>query len=229
MRKLLKPRELLATGIQLMVFALLLPFMGILLGMVMEAAPAAKDKYAAAVVSYLPLADTIQAVVTGINSAMPGKSTLDFAQTLMVLLEENVVTAMYLGTWLYIFRVVFRELIPIRGLPIFQVVCGLFFGALTYAFLENPMMRYCAMAFLVVAAVVLTFFVQKAGWKKLLSILGGVALQSYLAILTVSYVAVLSACVQGLYANLTQAVTAVVTVTLLWIVYIATGYLVREK
>ena len=42
MKKLLRPRELMGTGIQLMVFALLMPFLAILLDIIMESSPEAE-------------------------------------------------------------------------------------------------------------------------------------------------------------------------------------------
>ena len=54
MSKLLKPKEWLGTAVQLMIFLLLLPFLAIFLGIMMESAPAAKDEFAAAVMSFLP-------------------------------------------------------------------------------------------------------------------------------------------------------------------------------
>ena len=228
MKKLLRPRELMGTGIQLMVFALLMPFLAILLDIIMESSPEAKEQYAGAVLSQLPLVEPVQNVITGMDLATPGRTVGMYLFEMYKVLEGNMVTAMYLGTWLYIFRVVFSELIHIPGLPIFQVVCGLFFGALTYGMIGDPVGQLCAFTFLVVASVVVTFFVKKDGWKKALSMIIGIGAQSYLSILVISYVAVLAACFRGLFANLTQSITAVVIVALLMAIYVFTGYILRE-
>ena len=229
MKKLLRPRELMGTTIQLMVFAALLPFIAILLDIIMQSSPEAKDKYVGAVLGQLPLVEPIQNVIGGMDLARPGMAVGQYLLEMYRVLEGNIVAAIYLGTWLYIFRVVFSELIKIPGVPIFQVVCGLFFGAFTYAIVSDPVMRLCAISFLVVASVVVTFFVDKEGWKKFLSMLIGILAQSYLSVLVISYVAVLAACFKGLFANLTQSITAVVIVSLLMSIYIFVGYTLRES
>lgn len=234
MKKLFKPKELIGTGVQLMIFALLIPFISILLGLMMESAPDAKDKFASAVLSFLPYSDPIQNIVTGIDISRPGIGFLTYTAALMNTIGSNVVAAMYIGMWLYAFRMIFREvlgdILHLHGLPILQVVCGLFFGAMTFTMLEDEVMGIVATLFLFVLDIVLTIvFVRKSPWKKILDLAINLSLQSYLAALTIGYVAVIASCVQGLYATVAHAVTMLVMVTLLWIVYLVAQYLILEK
>lgn len=235
MKKLLNPWEWLGTGIQLMIFAALLPFLSILFGIIMESAPAAKDSFSAAVLSFLPYSDAIQNTVTGLKLSGDGMSILTYLAALMDTISGNVIAAMYLGSWLFAFRIIFKESIAagflkIRGLPILQIVCGLFFGALTFVLLQEEMTAILATLFVFTLDVVLTIiFVHKSVWKKILDLAVNLSMQSLLAALTIGYFAVLASCVQGHYANVTQAIAAIGTVTALWLVYLITQYLVTEK
>ena len=234
MKKLLNPKEWLGTGIQLMVFALLIPFLAILFGMMMESAPAAMNKYAAAVLSILPYADEIQYVTVGLDTARPGMSLLTYGGAVFLTVKENFTGPMYLGMWIYAFRAIFKEVLGdvlnLRGLPILQVVCGLFFGALTFLLLEDQLLAALAIIFLFVLNFVLTIvFVHKRPWKKILELAFNLAMQGYLAALSIGYVAVLAACVQGLFASVLHAVTAVAIVTILWLIYLIAQYLITEK
>ena len=83
MKKLLNPKEWIGTGVQLIIFVLLMPYLSILLGIIMESAPSAKDEYAAAVMSFLPYADPIQNVITGLNLASPQMSVLTYGTALL--------------------------------------------------------------------------------------------------------------------------------------------------
>ncbi len=235
MKKLLNPWEWLGTGIQLMIFALLLPFLSILFGIMMESAPAAKDSFASAVLSFLPYSDPIQNTVTGLELSGNGMSLLTYMAALMDTISGNVIAAMYLGSWLFAFRIIFKESIAagflkIRGLPILQVVCGLFFGALTFVLLQDDLSAILATLFIFTMDVVLTIiFVDKPVWKKILDLACNLSLQSILAALTIGYFAALASCVQGYYDNVTQAAAAIGTVTALWLVYLITQYLITEK
>ena len=234
MKKLLNPKEWIGTGVQLIIFVLLMPYLSILLGIIMESAPSVKDEYAAAVMSFLPYADPIQNVITGLNLASPQMSVLTYGTALLETISGNVIAAMYLGGWLYAFRVIFKEMLGdalrLRGLPILQTVCGLFFGAMTFTMLDDEMMRIPVTLFIFLLDAVLTLiFVRKSVLKKILDIAINLSLQSYLAALTIGYIAVLSNCVRGYYTNVTQAATAVVVVTLLWIVYLVAQYLLTDK
>lgn len=234
MLKLMKPREWIGTGVQLMIFLLLLPFLAIFLGIMMESAPAAKDDFAAAVLSFLPYADPIQNTISGLNLADPGMSLMTYATALLETISGNIVAAMYLGGWLYAFRVIFKEMLGdvlrLNGLPILQTVCGLFFGALTFTMLEDEAMRIPVTLFIFVLDAVLTIvFVNKSILKKVLDIAINMSLQSILAALTIGYVAVIMSCVQGYYTDVKLAATAVITVSALWLVYLITQYLLTDK
>lgn len=234
MKKFMNPKEWIGTGIQLIIFAALLPFLCILLGLMMESAPAAKNEYAAAVISFIPGSDPIQNVVAGLDVAHPGASIWTYFDTLCDIVSGNIIAFTYLGLWLFAFRTIFKEMLGdvlrLRGIPILQVVCGLFFGAMTFMLLQDQAMQIIVTAFLVILNIVLTIVCfGKAWWKKLLDLLGNLALQSYLAALTIGYIAALSACVQGLYPTVSHAITAMVIVTLLWLIYMITQYFITEK
>ncbi|MBR6570691.1 MAG: hypothetical protein IKK75_09585 [Clostridia bacterium] len=229
----LKPREVLGTVIQLMVFALLIPFIAIVLGIIMKASPAAKKEYADAVLSFLPLADPIQNIISGLNLAKPGASLIGYVQALFTVIEGNFIAAMYIGMWQYAFRYIFRELIPepfrLPGLPILQVVCGLLLSALTFPMLHDSNMKLMVTAFLIVLNIVLTLICVKEFWKKMLEIFCNLGLQSYLAAITIGYIASLVMVAQGYFTNLTQTLTCLGMCTLLLLVYLITQYLLLDQ
>lgn len=240
MKKLMNYHEWLGTGIQLMVFTLLFPFLAILLGF-LPFPDGAKEQFTQAALSFVPLSHYVEGVVHGINTSQPGLGILDYAYKALQIVYSNVEAFMYVGMWLYLFRVIFSEIlvrstpfgkiVPIfSGVPIFQVTLGLFFSAFTYGIFGTGMDMYIVVGFLALANIILTcVFVKKPLWRKLLDMFCNLGLQSYLASLTAAYVIVLLFCFRGVYTNVAQAATAVVTVTLLWIVYLGTQYLLADK
>ena len=230
--KKLSPRVWIAIGIQLMVVALLLPYAAILLGIIMKAAPDAMHRFASDVLSLLPLADEVQYCVTGINTAEFGMSMMRYVENTLDVINGNMQTAMYLGAWIYAFRMIFREVLPLPlcGLTILPTFCGLLMGALSYPMLEDESTKYLVIAFLMVLNIVVTLiFVRKSFWKKLLDILVNMALGSYLAALCIGYISAICGCLRGYYINATQAITAVLVVTSLIIIYLVTQFLVTDK
>ena len=236
MKKLANPREWLGTGIQLMIFAALLPTLSVILGLLMEGSTTAKENFASSVLSYLPFYDNIQLAITGTDISKSGYSALRYIVAVMDTIGGNMIGAMYLGSWLYAFRLIFKESIlagylRLRGLPILQHVCGLFLGAITFSMLDdNIALTVMVTLFVLTLDIVLTIvLVDKARWKKVLDLVINLSLQSYLAGLTIGYVVALVICFKGLYSNVTQAITAIVTTTLLWLVYLITQYFITEK
>lgn len=243
MTKLFSFHEWLGTGIQLIIFTLLFPFLVIILGM-LPFADGAIEGFADSVMSFVYLSEYVEGAVIGLNTANPAMGIVEYGTVLLDIVTANIEAFMYVGMWLYAFRVIFSEIltrqivfkhvtkiVPIfNGVPIIQVTLGLFFGALTYSMLGDRVLNVMIIAFLTVLNWVLTLiFVDKPVWKKILDAFINISMQSYLAALTAGYVIVLMFCLNGVYATVWQAVTAVVTVTLLWLVYLVTQYLLTDK
>ncbi len=231
--KFLKPRELLATGIQLMIVAALLPAIGILLGVINTAFPEVISNFcsdlASMVLSEIPGSDEIQSAVTGIKASGGSVSLTTYATVVLEYLSNEMVTLMYIGSWLFAFRIIFKEMIKMPGIPILQTLCGLFFGVLTYTFFGDTVMMVMATLFIMTMDIVLTIlFSRKASWKKALDLALNLSLQSVHAVLCISYAVVISSCFTGSFTNVTHAVVSVAVVTLLWIIYLVVQYIVVE-
>lgn len=223
-----------------MVFTLLFPFLAIILGL-LDFPGGAKESFVESVLSYLPLSEYIEGVVIGINTARPGLSLLEYGIQVLQIVTDNIEAFMYVGMWLYMFRVIFSEIlitttkvgkvVPIfSGVPIFQVTLGLFFAAFTYGLFGTGKGLLVVTSVLIVVNFVLTaVFVKKPLWKKILDLFLNLGLQSYLAALSAGYVIVLLYGFRGYYESVVQGIIAIVIVVLLWIIYLVTQYLVSDK
>ena len=230
MSKFLKPRELIATGIQLMIFALLIPAVGVIFRLLNMAAPEAMEKFMSGVISILPFSDTVQHILSGYDIAVSDVSVMNYFNVVMTTIGEDVVTFMYLGLWLNAFKLLFKELIGVvRGLPVLQVFCGLFMGALTYPMLENEATAMSATVFLTVLNIVLIILVFKSVWKRILEIFLGLGMQSITAALSIGYFTAVLSCFTNTYPSPEIAISAVVLTTCCIMIWLMIQYLVFEK
>lgn len=240
MKKLLDWREWLGTGIQLMIFALLIPFIAFFFGIMKEAAPEAMNDLVSAFTSWIiekvPFAETIQDAALGYNLIPEKLSVLEYGYVVFMTVTEDMLVSSYIGAWLFAFRIIFKESIAagflqIKGLPILQTVCGLFFGVLTLPLLYgNVMIMAVAILFMTTMLIVISIiFVHKAVWKKLLDLLINLSFQCFLTGLTIGYVTVVVSLFCGYYRTITEAVFAVATVLVYLLGYLVLQYLIIEK
>ncbi len=228
--KMFKPKELMGTAVQLMVVALLLPFIAILLGMIVQSNPDVSGKIVDSVINILPFSDTIQNVLLGVNTASPMTTVWGYLEAVYNSVANDMMLAMYVGMWLHAFRIIFKEVIPIPGLPVFQTVCGLLFGALTLNMIHDEVMVPIILAFLMVLNIVLTIiFVHKKVWQKILDLAVNLSFQCFLTALTSGYVLVLCMCWKGYFTDVKVAIVLVIITTLIWIVYFLIQYILFIK
>ena len=228
--KMFKPKELMGTAVQLMVVALLLPFIAILLGMIVQSNPDVSGNIADSIIDILPFSDTIQNVLLGVNTASPMTTVWGYLEAVYNSVANDMMLAMYVGMWLHAFRIIFKEVIPVPGLPVFQTVCGLLFGALTLNMIHDEVMVPIILAFLMILNIVLTIvFVHKKVWMKILDLAVNLCFQCFLTALTSGYALVLCMCWKGYFADVATAVTLIIITTLIWIVYFIIQYILFIK
>ena len=226
MGKFFMKREWKGTFAQLAIFALLLPFLSILLGILKIAVPESLDKLIQGAMSSIPGYDPIQGILIGLNVGDMTSASMSYIEAVMAFVLDNVETMMYLGMWLYAFRVIFKEILRIPGIPLLQVVCGLFMGALTYPMLEEPSLRLMATGFLIVLNAVITIiFVPKSLFRKIVSVALDLALQSLLAALTIAYVAILILSMQGGLPGIGVTISTLFLVLAFWLGYQIVEYI----
>ncbi len=226
MGKLFMRREWKGTFAQLAIFALLLPFISIIIGMLHMTTPETFDWLIQGIVSSLPGYDPIQGLLAGLDITNPANAAKDYIEAVLNFVIGNVETMMYLGMWLYAFRMIFKEIIPLPGLPILQIVCGLFMGALTYPMLSDPPMRLMATVFLILLNAVITWiFTPKTILQKILSLAIDLGLQSVLAALTIGYVAILVLSIQGGLPDISATIGVLILVLAYWLGYQILEYL----
>ncbi len=228
--KIFKPKELMGTAVQLMVVALLLPFIAILLGIIVQSNPDVSGKIVDSVINILPFSDVITSVLMGVDLAAPMTTAWDYCVAVFDAVTGNMMLAMYVGMWLHAFRIIFKEIIPIPGLPVFQTVCGLLFGALTLNMVHDEVMVPFILLFLMTLNIVLTIiFVHKKVWQKILDLAVNLSFQCFLTALTSGYALVLCMCWKGYFTDVKTAIALVVITTLIWIVYFLIQYILFIK
>lgn len=228
--KMLKPKELMGTAVQLMVVALLLPFIAILLGVIVQSNPDVKGSIVDSVMNMLPFADEISAVLMGVDLAAPMVTAWDYIVAVFNSVADNMMLAMYVGMWLHAFRIIFKEIVPIPGLPVFQTVCGLLFGALTLNMIHDEVLVPVILMFLFTLNIVLTIvFVRKTVWQKVLDLVLNLSFQCFLTALTSGYTLVLCMCWKGYFTDVKTAIILVVITTLIWIIYFLIQYILFIK
>ena len=218
MNKFFKKKEWRGTLIQVFIFALLLPFLAILLGLVKEAAPEALDKLLQGAMSSIPGYDFMQEVLIGLQITDPATAAMRYTEAVIAFVTDNIYTMIYLGMWLYAFRVIFKEIIKLPGIPLLQVMCGFVMGVLTYPMLDEPMLLIMAGSFLAVLNVVITIiFVPKGMVRKIISVVIDLGLQSLLAALTIGYVVILVLSAQAGFPTIGVALGAMTLVLAFWL------------
>ncbi len=224
--KMFRKKEVFATLIQLCVFAILIPFIGFWFSITLYD-DAIKSTFLATLFNLIPYSDVIQNIALGVDAA--SMSISEYIGAMLSNLDQDISIMMYVGMWLTAFRVIFKELIELPGLPILQTLAGFAMGSLTITLINDPMMRIPAIFFLMVLNVVLIIITHKSLWRKVLEIIFFLPLQAYQAFLVSAWTAVVVMIYRGAFPSVLQGVTAFVTTTLLWIIYLTAHYLVVGK
>lgn len=219
-------KEIMGTAVQLMVVAILLPFIAILFGIILGGQDVAQQNFFSAIISMLPYSDEIQGLITGAGLASSSVTVMDYLMVVLKAVTENIMVGMYVGMWLHAFRIIFKEIVKIPGLPVIQTVVGLLFGALTLNMVQDPMMVPLVILFLVALNIVLTIiFVKKTVWQKILDLAVNLSFQCLLAALTSGYALVISMVFNGYFTDVKLAISLIVMVTLAMIIYLIIQYI----
>lgn len=229
--KFFKKEELIGTCAQICLIAILLPFIAILFGLILGGQDAAQQDFMSALISYVPFSDQIQGVFLGAELVAFDTTFTKYLSAVYEALMEDVVTAMYVGMWIHAFRIIFKEIIPLKGLPLVQIVAGLLFGAMTLSMIHNSdvvLMSSITMFILLLNVVLTLIFVDKKIWQKVLDLIF-IAFESLLVPMISGYVVVFGMVFKGYFTDVSTAVYLILAVTLLMIVYALIQYIIVVK
>ncbi len=215
------------TMAQLMIFAALMPFIAIILGIVLDENPLAQSMFISGVLDIIPCYSEIQSALLGYETV--GDGFIVYLNKLSQAVISDIEVLTYIGMWVSAFDIIFKEWIKIPGLPILQKLTGLMMGALTVGMISDQYTRLMATGFLLILNYVLIMMAEKEKWQKIIHAVFAIPLKAYQTFLLSSYVAALCMIFQGRYTSVMQAVISICVPTLLSIVFMVAEYLIVVK
>jgi len=246
-KRITNPKVLFGTFLQLAIFAALAPYIAILLGIIMKSSPGIITRFLDGIMEQISLIDIYDSVSAGLKDIDTTQdvtyAALTYANRAFEIVSSNFEISMYLAIWLHIFRLLFSDLPAkfnkLRGLPILQIVCGLFMGVLSMPQLYDAidrgdlMMTVLTLAVPILLLTLLSMFLfpekslRNVIWyffKKTTEF----AADAILVIFTVGYVAVVRGCFKGAFPDVMSAVTACIIIIGLWLLYMILYHLLRD-
>ena len=214
-------KEVLGTCIQIFVFVLLIPFTVWLLRSVFHTNGTAFDSFVTEAVGKLPYGNEITAAFRAI---VVGSDSEKFAQYLITLFDtfsQDMLSGMCVALCMRASRIIFKEIIPIPGIPLMQLYIGLVLGILTLSMLSDFVISVFAVCFIIILNVVLTILTVKPTWKKVLDIFLDMSLEFFNYML-LAFCVILIGFIGNGYDT-----SAVVTVYAVVVVLFVTQYMLR--
>ncbi len=135
----------------------------------------------------VPLLEEIDRTIKMISIHEDTETILQYFSDLVQTLETDLVVLAYIGMWIHASYVIFKELIPIPGIPLIQIIFGFVMGCLTINMFNDPVMCFMATAFLIILNIVLTIITPKSVLNKLFDIILLMTLQFFEVLATELY------------------------------------------
>ncbi len=207
-------KETLGTCIQLLLFVCLIPALVFFFREFLGEA-GVMDRFSGYLINVIPGAQSIDFLIKSLTHSTSFENLVILMNSMLQSMSDEFVGIMYVAMWMHAFRVIFKELLRIPGLPIWQTILGLLFGAMTLSMLNELIMAIMATLFLMVLNVVLIIITFKNPIKKFLDICFDMSLEALNVILTGCYL--LLVCMLGTGATPESITPVFITIVGTWV------------
>lgn len=173
----------------------------------------------------VPLLEEIDRTIKMISLHEDTEKILQYVSDLIQTFETDLVVLAYIGMWIHASYVIFKELIPIPGIPLIQIILGFVMGCLTINMLNDPIMCYMSTAFLIILNIVLTIITPKSVLNKLFDIILFMTMQFFEVLATELYFITWMYFLSGGTTNLTMELQMFGTFGTIWLMGITIKYI----
>lgn len=226
-----KRKELQGTCVQICIVALLLPFIAVLFGIILGGQGKSQQDFVSALISYMPYSNELQGIFSGAELVSTGTTLKSYLAVVWNTVQENAMLAIYVGMWIRAFRVIFKEIVPLKGLPLIQIICGLLFGALSLTMVNSGELGVTIMVtgFIIILNLFLSIvFVRKSVGKKILDVVF-ISFECFFTPMISGYIVAFGMVFKGYITDLWTGISVMLIATGVMLLYALIQYLMVVK